>query len=135
MKRRHTPDELAAALRERFPAPYSLSFRQVAEAAVELIDPGPEPVPEPDGALTPEQAKALLKEEDNGYMGTKTIFDKSKCQHCGGLHARKCPAVAEIEYHPDGKVSRVVYFPHGSWPADEVLWLEDVVKAAEAETD
>lgn len=128
-----SPEELAAALAERFPAPYSLSFRQVAEAAMELLDPAPEPVPEPDGKLTQAQAKALLEEEDNGFMGRKTLFEKKKCQHCLGLHTSKCPAVAEIEYHPDGKVMRVVYFPHGSWPADEVLWLEEVIEAAEAE--
>lgn len=128
-----SPEELAAALAERFPAPYSLTLHQVAAAVMELLDPAPEPVPEPDGKLTKAQAVALLEEEDNGFMGKRSMFEKKKCQHCGGLHVRKCPAVAEIEYHPDGKVQRVVYFPHGGWPADEVLWLEEVIEAAEAE--
>jgi hypothetical protein len=132
-----TPDELEAALRARFPAPYSLTLRQLAEAAIELLGPSPAPVAavEDDGALTPEQARKLLEEQDNGFMGRRTLFAEKACQHCGGVHVRKCPAVKQLEYHPDGKVKRVVYYPHGQWPADEVLWLEDVIAAAQADDD
>lgn len=132
-----TPDEIASALSARFPAPYSLTLRQVAEAVLELVQPAPvapgPPAPD-DGALTREQAKALLVEEEYGLL-KRTRFEAQSCQHCHGLHVRNCPAVSEIEYHPDGKVSRVVYFPHGQWPADGVLWLEDVIEAAQADDD
>ena len=140
MKRRHHPGDLAEALKARFPAPYSLSFEQIAEAVLDELDPLPVPEPEDDGKLTPEQAKALLEEVDLPQVypgvaaGKKQLFEQKKCQHCGGVHTRKCPAVKEISYHPDGKVARVVYFRHGEWPEDEVLWLEDVVAAA-AEPD
>ena len=83
--------------------------------------------------LTKEQAQAFLIEEDNGFFGKKLVFDSEKCQHCGGVHGRKCPAISEIEYHPDGKVRRVSYFEHGTWPEDSVLWLEDIIAAAEAD--
>lgn len=57
-------------------------------------------------------------------------FEQQVCQHCKGVHSRKCPAVAEIEYHTDGAVKRVSYFRHGQWPTDQVLWLEEVQEAA-----
>lgn len=127
-----TPERLEEALRARFPTPYSLTFRQVAEAVLEILGAPSAPVAavDDDGAITPEQAKKLLEEIDNGFMGKKTLFAEKACQHCGGVHVRKCPAVKQLEYHPDGKVKRVVYYPHGQWPADEVLWLEDVIQAA-----
>lgn len=86
-------------------------------------------------ALDPELARQLLAEVEMatfpGVAPNKTtVFDQRKCQHCQGLHSRKCPAVAEIEYHGDGTVKRVSYFRHGQWPADQVLWLEDVQTAA-----
>ena len=93
--------------------------------------------PEPEPRLSPELARKLLEEVDIdppfpgvGSPGKTTAFEKQKCQHCHGVHTRACPRVAEIEYHPDGRVARVVYWPHGSWPEDEVLWLEDVQEAA-----
>lgn len=91
--------------------------------------------------LDPELARALLAEVDGpqpfpGVQGVKTtVFAQQACQHCGGVHSRKCPAVAEVEFHADGKVKRVAYFPHGQWPADDVLWLEDVQTAAAIDTD
>ena len=85
--------------------------------------------------VDPELARQLLAEIDVPTFpgvapNTTTLFDQRKCQHCQGLHSRKCPAIAEIEYHSDGTVKRVAYFPHGAWPADQVLWLEDVQEAA-----
>lgn len=140
MKRRHHPEDLAEALKARFPAPYSLTFEQIAEAVLDELAPAAEPEPE-DGKLTPEQAKALLEEVDlpQPYPGVpagkRQLFEQKRCSHCQGLHTRKCPAVKEISYHPDGKVARVIYFRHGEWPEDEVLWLEDVIEAAEADDE
>lgn len=31
------------------------------------------------------------------------------CQHCGRLHGNLCPAVAALEYHPDGSLKRVEF--------------------------
>lgn len=31
------------------------------------------------------------------------------CQHCGLLHGNLCPAVAALEYHPDGSLKRVEF--------------------------
>lgn len=86
--------------------------------------------------LDPELARLLLEPVDEpppfpGVAGVKTtVFDKQRCPHCLGLHSRKCPAVAELEYHPDGRVQRVTYFRHGEWPEDQVLWREDLEEAA-----
>jgi hypothetical protein len=86
--------------------------------------------------LDPELARKLLEtvEEPPPFPGvaglTTTVFDQQRCPHCLGLHSRKCPAVSELEYHPDGRVQRVTYFRHGDWPEDQVLWREDLEEAA-----
>jgi len=59
----------------------------------------------------------------------KTLFETKQCLHCQGVHSRKCPSVSSIEYYNDGAVKHVTYFPHGSWPEDQVIWLEDVYDA------
>ncbi len=84
--------------------------------------------------LDPEMARQLLEpvEEPSpfpGVAGTKTtVFDKQCCAFCQGIHSRKCPAVREIEYHPDGRVQRVTYWR--TWDETAVLWREDVQEAA-----
>jgi hypothetical protein len=35
----------------------------------------------------------------------------STCTHCGKIHAGRCPLVKAIEYHENGIVKRVEYFP------------------------
>jgi hypothetical protein len=85
--------------------------------------------------LDPELASRLLEKHPTevfpGVRGSEqTLFDRLKCQHCGGVHARNCPAVAEIEYGDTGTPKRVVYWPHGTWPTDQVLWLDQVQEAA-----
>lgn len=86
--------------------------------------------------LDPDLARQLLEkvEDPPPFPGVApnvtTVFDKQRCPHCLGLHSRKCPSVAEIEYHPDGRVQRVTYFRHGEWPEDQVLWREDLEEAA-----
>lgn len=57
-----------------------------------------------------------------------TVFDKERCKHCLGLHGRHCPAVKEIEFHPDGRVARVMYFDR--WDDKDVLWRADIETAA-----
>ena len=98
-----------------------------------------QPEPELPERLSPELARRLLEEIPYPATypgvappeGKTTRFEQQKCQHCQGLHTMACPRVAEIEYHPSGGgVARVVYWPWGSWPEDQVLWLEDVQEAA-----
>jgi hypothetical protein len=84
--------------------------------------------------LDPELARQLLAtvEEPSVFPGVAgmrtTVFDKQRCPHCLGLHSRKCPAVEEIEYHGDGRVQRVKYWPE--WDESAVLWREDLEEAA-----
>lgn len=58
------------------------------------------------------------------------MFAQQACSHCGGLHSRVCPRVKRISYHESGKVAEVEFWPHGRWPEDQVIWLEDVHEAA-----
>jgi hypothetical protein len=94
--------------------------------------------PEPEPKITLEQAKTLLtpirEELFPGVLGDETnLFERRKCEHCNGLHTKKCPAVREIEFHVDGKVKRVVYFNNEEWHDDEIIWLDDVYEALATE--
>ena len=49
-----------------------------------------------------------------------------QCQHCGGAHARACPRVKRLEWHPNGELAAVEFWPEGAWSTDGVLWPEDI---------
>lgn len=34
------------------------------------------------------------------------------CHHCGGIHARACPRVRRMEFHPNGVVAAVEFWSH-----------------------
>ena len=72
--------------------------------------------------LTREEREALLVKDASGV----TLFDRSACQHCGGLHLRKCPKIKIIEFHPNNAVARVEFWPWNEWPMDDVIWPESV---------
>jgi len=46
-----------------------------------------------------------------------------QCDHCGGFHEFRCPAVSAIEYYNDGTVKRVEYVTQGSFNGADVPWL------------
>jgi hypothetical protein len=48
------------------------------------------------------------------------------CQHCGGFHSRACPRVASMTFHPNGSLAGVTFWADGRWPADHVVWPEDL---------
>jgi hypothetical protein len=90
--------------------------------------------------VTLDQAKTLLapirEEVFPGILSDETnLFERRKCEHCNGLHTKKCPAVKEIEFHVDGKVKRVVYFNNEEWRDDEVIWLDDIYEALATEEE
>ena len=83
--------------------------------------------------LDPGMARALLEviEEETvpGLAPLKTtVFEQQACRFCRSLHSGHCPAVREIEYHPDGRVARVSYWP--KWDDSGVLRREDIETAA-----
>lgn len=84
--------------------------------------------------LDPDLARRLLQviEEEPVLPGVApvrtTVFEQQRCRHCLGLHGRHCPAVREIEFHPDGRVARVAYFD--KWDDKDVLWRADIETAA-----
>jgi hypothetical protein len=65
--------------------------------------------------LSPEEAAELWRQ-----------FRGRLCQHCLGAHARACPRVRELSFHPDAKLSRVRFWRDGEWSDDGVLWPEDL---------
>lgn len=48
------------------------------------------------------------------------------CQHCKGLHARACPRVKTMSFHPNGGLAAVEFWPDGQWSDAQVIWPEDV---------
>ena len=48
------------------------------------------------------------------------------CQHCKGLHARACPRVKAMSFHPSGALSTIEFWPDGKWPDTHVIWPEEV---------
>lgn len=70
----------------------------------------------PEPGLTAEQRAEARK-----------LFESSaQCPHCGGLHLRACPRVKRLAFNADGRVVEVEFWPPGSWPADDIVWPEDV---------
>jgi len=33
------------------------------------------------------------------------------CPYCGQIHERVCPLIQTMEYHPDGSLKKVTFFP------------------------
>jgi hypothetical protein len=61
----------------------------------------------------------------------EALADEPSCMHCGGWHSRACPRIRAVEWHPNGNLAKVEY-----WPFAEVNWdgvLFDDVAPAEAE--
>jgi hypothetical protein len=54
------------------------------------------------------------------------IFRARQCKHCLGAHARACPRVRRLEWHPNGQLAAVEFWQAGQWPEDIVLWPEDI---------
>lgn len=84
--------------------------------------------------LDPEMARELLKviEEEPALPGVApmktTVFEQQACRFCRTLHPGHCPAVREIDYHPDGRVAKVSYW--AKWNDSGVLRREDIETAA-----
>jgi hypothetical protein len=51
-------------------------------------------------------------------------FRVSRCEHCGGAHARACPRVRRLQFHENGRIAAVDFWPDGKWPSDHVQWPE-----------
>lgn len=51
-------------------------------------------------------------------------FRENRCQHCGATHARACPRVKRLEFHQNGNLASVEFWPAGKWPDEHVVWPE-----------
>ena len=56
--------------------------------------------------------------------GTEPRYESLRCQWCQGIHFRACPRVEELEYHDNGNVRRVRFWPEGSYDDSDVIWPE-----------
>lgn len=65
------------------------------------------------------------------FMGES---ERSACHFCAGIHAavaglppsrQPCPRIRKAEWHPDGTVLNVEFWPPGDWEAD-VIFPDDV---------
>lgn len=87
----------------------SIPVRAAIEAA---IAPAADQVDEP---FTPDEVTELWAR-----------FRARRCDHCGGAHARSCPKVRRIEFHPNGQLAGVEFWPDGRWADDHVQWPEEL---------
>lgn len=69
--------------------------------------------------LTPQQ------KHDARMILEGNVEGRSACLHCGGIHLRACRRVRRAEWHVDGTLLRVWYWPDGKWSEDEICWPED----------
>lgn len=51
---------------------------------------------------------------------------KENCTHCGGIHARSCPRVKRLVWHPNGTLAEVEFWSSGEWSDENVVWPEDI---------
>jgi len=49
-------------------------------------------------------------------------YRASRCDHCGAAHARACPRIRRIEFHQNGTLAAVEFWPDGRWPQDGLMW-------------
>ena len=78
-------------------------------------------------ALTPQQkhdARLILEGKVEG---------RAPCIHCGGIHLRACRRVRRAEWHVDGTLLKVWYWPDGKWDESEIQWPEDAYEPDEVE--
>jgi hypothetical protein len=101
-------DDIAPRIIERLSA-----ARQELEAAQRPREP----------EYTPEEATEMLR-----------VFRAQTCRHCGGAHARACPRVRRLTFHPDAKLAAVEFWPDGKWSDEFVQWPESLPLAPEEET-
>lgn len=64
-------------------------------------------------------------------QNAKLIFEgkvegREACIHCGGIHLRACRRVKRAEWHPDGSLLKVWYWPDGSWSEANTVWPEEI---------
>jgi len=52
------------------------------------------------------------------------LADVPACAHCGGRHARACPRVRRMAWHPNGELAEVEFWPDGRWSESHVIWPE-----------
>lgn len=53
------------------------------------------------------------------------ISGRGPCVHCGGVHLRACRRVKSAEWHVDGTLLKVEYWPDGKWDEDNIAWPEE----------
>jgi hypothetical protein len=65
--------------------------------------------------LTPDEAAEMWRQ-----------YKKRACNHCGGSHVRACPRVRQLEFHENGRLKSVTFWPRGQWSDEGILWPEDI---------
>lgn len=92
-------------------------------------EPAPDPEPPP-AAPDPAPSTALVPSPMRLTRENADALTKRKpCAHCGGWHARACPRIRRMEFHPNDVLAAVEFWPDGKWPAEQVIWPEQVAEA------
>lgn len=70
-------------------------------------------------ALTPEERQRLRAKDGDGL----TMYERLRCDRCGGVHTMACPRVKKETRESSGAVS-YEYFPWGEFPTEGIIWPE-----------
>lgn len=49
------------------------------------------------------------------------------CRHCGGAHARACPRVRRLAFHPNGNLAEVEFWAAAEWSDEHVIFPDQLV--------
>jgi transcriptional regulator with XRE-family HTH domain len=73
--------------------------------------------------LLPKDDEETLTEEER--RNVIAHFEAGEtCKHCFGIHARACPRVKSLQYHPEGALAKVEFWADEEWPKENVLFRD-----------
>lgn len=83
------------------------------------------------GRLSDQRARSRLTDKQREELEQ----GDDACSHCGGYHARACPRVRRIEFHPNGVVGSVEFWRHDQIDWTGVVWTDDADDDADTDRD
>ncbi len=102
---------------------------------VDYLEPGEVPLPPELERSQPDPAPESEDWAPGTEVATLTAEDIARikankpCVHCGSWHARACPRVKRMAWHPHGQLAEVEFWRDGQWNEEHVIWPEQVAEA------
>lgn len=91
------------------------------------VRPAPEPEPTYPRQLTTEELTGGKNDMQLTAELAAALRRIPACTHCGGRHTRACPRVKRLQFHPNGQLAAVEFWPAGKWDDSDIIWQEDLI--------